>query len=431
MGLFGPSWKATRCKAQLQMVVGRKRLQKNKKELANKATKKAVAEMVREGKLDNASIKVEVVLQEEALLRAFELIELYAELLLVRMSLLDKEKVCPEDLREAVASVVFAAPALGDLPELTQVRKDLTAKFTKEWVGEMVPIYLNPDLRELLTIRTPDPAVKFEKLSEIVAEHKVEWDAEAARVKLLGGAVPPPRGGDGGTGAGSVLAEPPQPAAQPQPVPVAVAQQFVPVQQPVAQVQYTYVQGLAPPPQVVLAPPTFATGVVTAPPPTMGVPPAQAPLADASVGTDCLPNPSLVVATEAHAALPAMEQPVAPPAAPGTAQPAAGALPTYPVAAAETAPLLPDVPPPMAPADPPAVAKAVPPTLAEVLDEAKGAGLPELPSAPDLPTKATEEASMMPALPTAVDTPAAAGGTSSAADELDELEARFAALKRG
>ena len=109
----------------------------------------------------------------------------------------------------------------------------------------------------------------------------------------------------------------------PQPVPVAVAQQFVPVQQPVAQVQYTYVQGLAPPPQVVLAPPTFATGVVTAPPPTMGVPPAQAPLADASVGTDCLPNPSLVVATEAHAALPAMEQPVAPPAAPGTAQPAA------------------------------------------------------------------------------------------------------------
>ena len=93
MGLFSYSFKASRCKAQLQMVIGRKRLQTNKKELANKATRKGVAEMLAAGKLENAAIKVESVLQEEALLKAFELIELYAELLSVRMALIEKEKV--------------------------------------------------------------------------------------------------------------------------------------------------------------------------------------------------------------------------------------------------------------------------------------------------------------------------------------------------
>ena len=53
------------------------------------------------------------------LLRA--VIELFVELLTVRIQLIDKSKEIPGDMIEAVSSLVYAAQRITDLPEL-QVR---------------------------------------------------------------------------------------------------------------------------------------------------------------------------------------------------------------------------------------------------------------------------------------------------------------------
>jgi len=391
MGLFSYTFKASRCKAQLQMVVGRKRLQKNKKEIANKATRKAVAELLAADKLENAAIKVESVLQEEALLKAFELVELYAELLAVRMPLIDKEKTCPEDMREAVASLVFAAPTLSDLPELLVIRKELAAKYTKEWVQETTPMYLNPDMREWLTVRTPDPAVKFERMQAIAEEYKIEWDAEAARVKLLAGRPAAPS------------QAPVSAPSRPQPVQQQVQQlvQLGAVQAPAApQQQVVYVQ--QPPPEVLMAQPvqlTYAppqgTMAVHAVPPPAGfqyvqsVPP---PASDGVIGDSvaCDGNEEVaMVGAGGSLPTPVLQQQ-------GASLPARNDEKQAKEAAAEER-------------------VGTTPTLDDVL-KANG----ELPTHPSISPPAEENPATLAS--TAAEPPA---------DELDELEARFAALKRG
>lgn len=50
---------------------------------------------------------------------------------------------CPIDLKEAVASIIFASPRCSDIPELMDIRKHLTAKYGKEFAAAAVE--LRPD----------------------------------------------------------------------------------------------------------------------------------------------------------------------------------------------------------------------------------------------------------------------------------------------
>lgn len=42
---------------------------------------------------------------------------------------------CPSELREAVASIIFAAPRCADIPDLLQVRNLFTAKYGKDFIA--------------------------------------------------------------------------------------------------------------------------------------------------------------------------------------------------------------------------------------------------------------------------------------------------------
>ncbi|RZC51652.1 hypothetical protein C5167_020073 [Papaver somniferum] len=50
---------------------------------------------------------------------------------------------CPVDLKEAVTSIVFAAPRCADIPELVDIRKHFTAKYGKEFITSALE--LRPD----------------------------------------------------------------------------------------------------------------------------------------------------------------------------------------------------------------------------------------------------------------------------------------------
>lgn len=52
-------------------------------------------------------------------------------------------RTCPIDLKEAIASVIFAAPRCSDISELADIRKQFTAKYGKDFVS--AAIELHPD----------------------------------------------------------------------------------------------------------------------------------------------------------------------------------------------------------------------------------------------------------------------------------------------
>ncbi|KAK6941414.1 Vacuolar protein sorting-associated protein Ist1 [Dillenia turbinata] len=134
------SFKPVKCKTSLKLAVSRIKLLKNKRDQQVKVMKRDLAQLLESGQDQTARIRVEHVVREEKTIAAYDLIEIYCELIASRLPIIESQKYCPIDLKEAVASVIFASPRCADIPELQDVRKHLTAKYGKEFVSAAIEL---------------------------------------------------------------------------------------------------------------------------------------------------------------------------------------------------------------------------------------------------------------------------------------------------
>ncbi|KAL4294199.1 hypothetical protein AHAS_Ahas18G0204200 [Arachis hypogaea] len=118
-------------------------------------------------------MQVEHIIREENMMAAQEIIELFCELIAVRLPIIEAQRECPLDLKEAISSVQQA----------------FAAKYGKEFLSaatELRPDYgVNCQLIELLLVRAPSPEKKLNLLKEIVVEHEIEWDPAASETEFF------------------------------------------------------------------------------------------------------------------------------------------------------------------------------------------------------------------------------------------------------
>ncbi|KAK8535417.1 hypothetical protein V6N13_081551 [Hibiscus sabdariffa] len=178
--LLHKSFKPAKCKTALRMAIPRIKLMRNKREAQAKQLKRELAQLLVEGQDQTARIRVEHVVREEKTVEAYSLLEIYCELIVARMPIVESQKDCPIDLKEAIASVIYASKRCVDIPELKDASKHFTAKYGKEFtsaaldlrpdcgVGRMLAMKLAPD--------APDGPTKLRILTAIAEEHNIEWD---------------------------------------------------------------------------------------------------------------------------------------------------------------------------------------------------------------------------------------------------------------
>lgn len=65
---------------------------------------------------------------------------------------LEKNRECPLELKEAVASIIFAAPRCSDLPDLLTVRNLFATKYGKEFI--LAASELRPDAGVNRTVKS-------------------------------------------------------------------------------------------------------------------------------------------------------------------------------------------------------------------------------------------------------------------------------------
>ncbi|PSS00013.1 IST1-like protein [Actinidia chinensis var. chinensis] len=186
---FNKGFKAPKCKTLLKLTIPRIKLLRNRREIQIKQMRRDIAKLLETGQEATARIRVEHIIREEKMMAAQEIIELFCELITVRLPIIEVQRECPLDLKEAISSVCFAAPRCTDLPELLQAQMLFVAKYGKEFVSaatELMPeCGVNRQLIELLSIRAPDPDVKLNLLKEIAEEHQLDWDPAASEIELL------------------------------------------------------------------------------------------------------------------------------------------------------------------------------------------------------------------------------------------------------
>ena len=215
MGIFdallgGPKFNASTCKTALRLCVGRVKLLRNKKAHAVATLKREIGDLLNAGKEDSARVRVEAVLREEATLEAFEVLDLFCELLVVRLPLIESTKDLPADLKEAVATVVYAARRVADaIPELKEVRAQFAGKYGSQYVaacGEDATAGacgVSELAMRKLALAPPSAEARLEALRAVAAERGARIDEAKGGDDARG-----EDGGDDARGGGGDIARP-------------------------------------------------------------------------------------------------------------------------------------------------------------------------------------------------------------------------------
>ncbi|KAL3510778.1 hypothetical protein ACH5RR_030179 [Cinchona calisaya] len=186
--LFNRGLLGQKCKTCLTLAISRIKLLQNKRDGQLKIMRKEIAQFIQAGQEAIARIRVEHVIRERNIWDAYEILEMFCEFVLARVPILESQRECPSELREAVASIIFAAPRCSDLPDLLHVRNLFAAKYGKEFIAaasELRPdTSVNRTIIEKLSVSTPSAEVKLNILKDIAREYNVYWDSSKTEAEF-------------------------------------------------------------------------------------------------------------------------------------------------------------------------------------------------------------------------------------------------------
>lgn len=189
LALLGLGFNSSKCKTAAKMAVARIKLLRNKREVVVRQMRRDIAMLLQSGQDATARIRVEHVMREQNVLAANEFIELFCELIVARLSIIAKQRECPADLKEGIASLIFAAPRCSEIPELVSLKKIFEKKYGRDFVSAATDLRpscgVNRQLIDKLSVRTPPGEVKLKVLKEIAKEYQIDWDTAESEKELL------------------------------------------------------------------------------------------------------------------------------------------------------------------------------------------------------------------------------------------------------
>eukprot|EP00038_Savillea_parva_P006672 m.165148 g.165148 ORF g.165148 m.165148 type:complete len:456 (-) comp12523_c0_seq1:557-1924(-) len=130
--MFAHRFSAKDLKVQLKLAINRIKMLMRKKENQGLLAKKEVAELLGKDKVELARIKTELIIKDDYLIETLEILEVFFNVLLSRMGLIERQKEVHAEIREAVMTILWAGPRLeADITEMPKICSQLTARFGK------------------------------------------------------------------------------------------------------------------------------------------------------------------------------------------------------------------------------------------------------------------------------------------------------------
>ncbi|KAJ6791443.1 Uncharacterized protein M6B38_244850 [Iris pallida] len=172
--------KMSKLKTLLHLTVCRLAILKNQHRARCNHARDDLLQLLQLGHRDRALLRAELVVREENMLDVFAMLESYCHLVTERSVLLRGQKVCPDELREAVSSLAYASSRLGDLPELYHVRNVFSSMFGKDFTNSAVEIRnscgVNPKIVQKLSTRQPSLESRVRITKEIATSKGITLD---------------------------------------------------------------------------------------------------------------------------------------------------------------------------------------------------------------------------------------------------------------
>lgn len=209
--MFGGGFNSSKLKTNLRLCINRLKLLQKKKTELNVKARKEIAGYLAQNKDDRARIKVEHIIRDDYLIEAMECLELYCDLLLARIGLIETQKYCDEGLATPVCTLIWVAPRMQqDVAEFKQISDLLSAKFGKDFAQQArnnTNGAVDPRIKNKITLQQPSPFLVEQYLIEIANVHGINF--EPRQDIIMGDDYMGPGSGGGGGGGGNALGAPP------------------------------------------------------------------------------------------------------------------------------------------------------------------------------------------------------------------------------
>ncbi|KAF8090718.1 hypothetical protein N665_0469s0051 [Sinapis alba] len=182
--LLGRTFKTNKFKSLLNLALTRLSILKNQRQVRCSQATSDVTELLKLGQHENAYHRVDQVIKDQNTLDVLFFIHGYFTLLLDRVHLFEHNRDCPDELLEAVSSLLFAASRIGEFPELQEIRNVLVSRFGKDIAARSIELRsncgVNTKIIQKLSTRHPPREVRMKVLKEIAAENNIVLKLEEA-----------------------------------------------------------------------------------------------------------------------------------------------------------------------------------------------------------------------------------------------------------
>lgn len=156
----------------------RLKLLKNKRCCIVRQLREDVAELLKNGHQDVAFKRAEQLFKDESIVAVYELLDHFCEFITINLSYIRRHKDCPNDINEAISSLIFASARCGDLPELRAIRKLFGERYGQRFAMSAVELYpgnlVNCQVKENLSIKSVSDDMKHRLVDEIARSNSLQ-----------------------------------------------------------------------------------------------------------------------------------------------------------------------------------------------------------------------------------------------------------------
>ncbi|XP_059655532.1 uncharacterized protein LOC132302639 [Cornus florida] len=180
--LLGRNISTSKFKPLVNVAVSRVSVLKSQRQARCSLARSDTVQILKLGQHERALLRVEQVIKEQNMLDVLAMIEGYCLLVLERLNLIEQDRVCPDELKEAISSLLYASTRCGEFPELQEMRAFFTSHYGKEFVARGTELRNNcgVNLKMIQKLSTKQPILedRFKVLKEIASENGIDLQVE-------------------------------------------------------------------------------------------------------------------------------------------------------------------------------------------------------------------------------------------------------------
>ncbi|KAK6932523.1 Vacuolar protein sorting-associated protein Ist1 [Dillenia turbinata] len=178
-------WRKASNKNLIRHVQCRLKFLKSKRYAIIRQFRDDIAQLINNGQHQIAFSRVEQLLKDQNLMVAYGLLDNFCEFIIINLSYIRRNKDLPNDIKEAMSSLIYAAARCGDLPELQIIRKLFGERYGHTFAEIAVDLLpgnlVNKQLAETLNITLVPDEAKLVLMDEISRDYNhtvglLGWD---------------------------------------------------------------------------------------------------------------------------------------------------------------------------------------------------------------------------------------------------------------